>query len=97
MKNGESGHNYIGPKPFLIYPPKRSKLLKRINAMQYSKRTDEHLNILRLLIYFDIYFKTSPKVIICNYVKEFYLFSNTLSLLNILYNDCTFDFGESSV
>ena len=28
VKNDGSGHNYIGPKPFLIYPPKRVNLEK---------------------------------------------------------------------
>ena len=96
MKNEGSGHNYMGPKPFLIYPPKRSKLIKMIKAMKYSKITDEHLNILRLLICFNTFFTTSHKVIICNYVKEFYLFANSLSILKIPYNDCAYDFGEST-
>ena len=96
MKNDGSGHNYIGPKPFLIYPPKKSKLIKMIKAMKYSKITNEHLNILRLLICFNTFFTTSPKVIICNYVKEFHLFANSLSILKIPYNDCAFDFGENS-
>ena len=96
MKNDGSGHNYFGPKPFLIYPPKRSKLIKVIKAMKYSKITDEHLNILRLLICFNTFFTSSPKVIICNYIKEFYLFANSLSILKIPYNDCAFDYGENS-
>ena len=95
MKNDGSGHNYIGPKPFLIYPPKRNELIKMIKAMKYSKITDEHLNILRLLICFNISFTTSPKVIICNYVKEFYLFANSLSIMKIPYNDCAYDFRDS--
>ena len=96
MKNDGTGHNYIGPKPFLIYPPRRSILIKMIKAMKYSKITDGHINILRLLICFNTFFTTSPKVIICNYVKEFYLFANSLSILKIPYNDCAYDFGEST-
>ena len=96
MKSDGIGHNYIGPKPFLIYPPKRSKLIKMIKAMKYSKISDEHLNILRILICFNTVFTTSPKVIICNYVKEFYLFANSLSILKIPFNDCAYDFGEST-
>ena len=94
MKNDGSGHNYIGPKPFLIYPPQKSELTKVFKEMKYSKIIDEHLNILRLLICFNTFFTTSPKVIICNYVKEFYLFSNSLSILRIPYNDCAYDFAE---
>ena len=96
MKNDGSGHSYIGLKPFLIYPPKRSKLIKMIKAMKYSMISDEHLHILKLLICFNTFFTTSPKVIICNYVKEFYLFANSLSILKIPYNDCAFDFGENT-
>ena len=96
MKNDGSGHNYIGPKPFLIYPPKKSELIKVLKAIKYSDITDEHLNILRLLICFNSFFTTSPKVIICNYVKEFYLFANSLSILRIPYNECAYDFGEST-
>ena len=97
IKNDGSGHNYIGPKPFLIYPPQKSELIKTLNKLKYSNITDEHLNILRLLICFNTFFTTSPKVIICNYVKEFYLFANSLSMLGIPYNDCAYDFGESTV
>ena len=96
IKNDGSGHNYIGPKPFLIYPPQKSELIKILNKLKYSNITNEHLNILRLLIYFNTFFTTSPKVIICNYVKEFYLFGNSLSMLGIPYNDCAYDFGEST-
>ena len=91
VKNDGSGHNYIGPIPFLIYPPQKSELMKILNKLKYSDITDEHLNILRLVITF---FTTSPKVIICNYVKEFYSFSNSLSILRTPYNDCAYDFAE---
>ena len=94
MKNDGSGHNYIGPKPFLIYPPQKSELIKVLKAMKYSNITDEHLIILRLLICFSTFITTSPKVIICNYVKEFYLFSNSLSILKTPYNDCAYEFAE---
>ena len=96
IKNDGSGHSYIGPKPFLIYPPQKSELIKILNKLKYSNIIDEHLNILRLLICFNTFFTTSPKVIICNYVKEFYLFANSLSILKIPYNDCAYDFGEST-
>ena len=96
LKNDGSGHNYIGPKPFLIYPPQKRELIKILNKLKYSDITDEHLNILRLLICFNTFFTKSPKVIICNYVKEFYLFANILSILKIPYNDCAYDFGEST-
>ena len=94
MKNDGSGHNYIGPKPFLVYPPQKSKLIKMLNKLKYSNITEEHLNILKLLICFNTFLTTSPKVIICNYVKEFCLFANSLSILKIPYNDCAYDFGE---
>ena len=94
MKNDGSGHNYVGPKPFLVYPPKKSKLIKVLKAINYSDIPDEHLNILRLLICLDTFFKTSPKVIICNYVKEFYLFANSLSVMKVPYNDCASDFTK---
>ena len=94
MKNDGSGHNYVGPKPFLVYPPKKSKLTKLLKAINYSDITDEHLNILRLLICFNSCITSSPKVIICNYVKEFYLFANSLSLLKTPYNDCAYDFTK---
>ena len=96
VKNDGSGHNYIGPKPFLIYPPKKSELIKVLKAINYSDISDDYLNILRLLICFNTFFTTSPKVIICNYVKEFYLFANSLSILRIPYNDCAYEFGEST-
>ena len=96
IKNDGSGHNYIGPKPFLIYPPKKDKLIKKLHKLKYTNMNDDHLNILRLLICFNTFFKTSPKVIICNYVKEFYLFANSLSILKIPYIDCAYDFGEST-
>ena len=95
MKNDGCGHNYVGPKPFLIYPPKKNKLIKRLIEMRYSKISDEHLNILRLLICFNSCITSLPKVIVCNYVKEFYLFANILSILKIPYNDCAYDFEES--
>ena len=94
-KNDGCGHNYIGPKPFLIYPPQKNKLKKRLIEMRYSNISDEHLNILRLLICFNSCITSSPKVIVCNYVKEFYLFANSLSILNIPYKNCAYDFEES--
>ena len=97
MKNDGCGHNYTGPKPFLIYPPQKNKLKKRLIKMGYSKISDEHLNILRLLICFNSCITSSPKVIVCNYVKEIYLFENILSMLKIPYNDCAYDFGESKL
>ena len=96
-KNDGCGHNYIGPKPFLIYPPQKHKLIKRLIEMRYSKISDEHLNILRLLICFNSCFTSLPKVFICNYVKEFYLFANSFSILKIPYNDCAYDFEESKL
>ena len=92
ITNDGSGHNYIGPKPFLIYPPQRNELRKKLSKLKYSDISDDHLDILRLLICFNTFFTSSPKVIICNYVKEFYLFSNILSVLRIPYNDCAYDF-----
>ena len=94
MKNDGSGFNYVGPKPFLVYPPKKSKLIKVLKAINYSDIPDEHLNIHRLLICLNTFFKTSPKVIICNYVKEFYLFVNSLSVMKEPYNDCAYDFRK---